>query len=72
MRIFACKIKAYLFIPHDWGIEHERILWMIKRVRRAVPRSASGERMSEPMQGTANGKEGVEALKMLFYIAKRV
>ena len=32
MRTFACKIKAYLFIPQDWGTE------------------------------------GVEALKMLFYI----
>ena len=47
MRIFAYEIKVHLFIPQEWGIEHERILRMIERMRRAVPRSVINEQISE-------------------------
>ena len=29
VRIFACKIKAYLFFPQDWGIEGVEALKML-------------------------------------------
>ena len=67
MRIFACKITVHLFVPHEWGIEHERILRMITRMRRVVPRSTTNEYL-ELVLGTANGNEGVEVLKHFFII----
>ena len=60
VRIFAYEIKVFLFVPQDWGIEHERIRWMIERMRRAVPRSVINERISEVDTGHRKRKRGLK------------
>ena len=60
MCIFAYEIKVHLFVPQEWGIEHERIRWMIKRMRRSVPRSVINERISEVDTGYRKRKRGLK------------